>query len=255
MSYILIIIIVLAVLGVLLIVQRISQKEKQKRAINAQAKRVLLRADDIWDAAENTAIFIDAPEILDVLMDLYKYQIRRRDQLITPTDTQELCAKADNFKTNHNASIVKNELSSDIEINHAKRVFARTSKLLRSANKSKLLSGKGCNAMRNGLRRRLLDLEVNAYVKLGDAAGDKQNPAVATNYYKFAKKLLIESDLKFEGKNELIKEITHKTQSLFGNAVEDQLTRDLRSEQEKEGSDIHGIPRDLDVMTGNKKKF
>ena len=255
MSYILIIIIVLAVLGVLLIVQRISQKEKQKRAINAQAKRVLLRADDIWDAAENTAIFIDAPEILDILMDLYKFQIRRRDELIAPNDTQELCGKADNFKTKHNASLVKNELTTDIEINHAKRSFARTSKLLRSANKSKLLSGKGCNAMRNALRRRLLDLEVEAYIKLGDAAGDKKNPAVATNYYKFAKKLLIESDLKFDGKNELIKDITHKTQLLFGNVVEDQLTRDINHQEEKEGVDAHGIPRDLDVMTGNKKKF
>lgn len=255
MSYILIIIIVLAVLAVLLIAQRVSQKDKQKRAINAQAKRVLLRADDIWDAAEQTSTFIDSPEILDVLMGLYKFQIRRRDELITPSDTQDLCDKADKFKTKHNASLVKNELSSDIEINHAKRAFARTSKLLRSANKTKLLSGEGCNAMRNGLRRRLLDLEVDTYVKLGNAAGDNQNPAVATNYYKFAKKLLIESDLKFDSKNELIKEITHKTQTLFGNAVEDQLTRDLKSEKEKEGLDIHGIPRDLDVMTGNKKKF
>ena len=255
MSYILIITIVLAVLGALIIAQRISQKEKQKRAIHAQAKRVLLRADDIWDAAEQTATFIDAPEVLDVLMDLYKFQIRRRDQLITPNDTQELCTKADNFKTEHNASLVKNELSTDIEINHAKRSFARASKLLRSANKSKLLSGKGCNSMRNALRRRLLDLEVDAYIKLGDNAGDKQNPAVATNYYKFAKKLLIESDLKFDGKNELIKEITNKTQLLFGNAVEDQLTRDLNNQEEKEGVDAHGIPRDLDVMTGNKKKF
>jgi hypothetical protein len=255
MSYILIIVIVLAVLGVLLIVQRMSQKDKQKKALQNQAKRILLRADDIWEVAENTASFIDAPEVLDVLMDLYKYQIRRRDRLITPADTQELCDKADNFKTKFNASQVKNELKNDIEINHAKRSFARTSKLLRSANKSKLLSGKGCNAMRNALRRRLLDLEVDAYIKLGDAAGDKQNPAVATNYYKFAKKLLIESDLTFDGKNELVREISNKTQLLFGNAVEDQLSRDLKSEEEKEANDTHGIPRDLDVMTGNKKKF
>jgi len=255
MSYILIIIIVLAVLAALIFAQRISQKEKQKREVKAQAKRILLRADDIWDAAENTSTIIDAPEILDALMDFYKYQLRRRDELINPDDTQDLCDKADNFKNTHNPSTVKNELKSDMEINLAKRSCARTSKLLRSANKLNLLTGKACNAMRNALRRRLLDLEVEAYIRLGDAAGEKENPAVATNHYKFAKKLLIESDLKFDGKNELVRSISNKTQRLFGNAVEDQLSRDLKSEKDKEATDAHGIPRDLDVMTGNKKKF
>jgi len=255
MSYILIIIIVLAVLGALIFAQRISQKEKQKRVIKTQAKRILLRADDIWDAAENISTIIDAPEIFDALMDFYKYQLRRRDELINADDTQDLCDKADNFKTSHNPSTVKNELKSDMEINLAKRSCARTSKLLRSANKLNLLTGKACNAMRNALRRRLLDLEVEAYIRLGDAAGEKENPAVATNHYKFAKKLLIESDLKFDGKNELVRSISNKTQRLFGNAVEDQLSRDLKTEKDKEATDAHGIPRDLDVMTGNKKKF
>ena len=120
---------------------------------------------------------------------------------------------------------------------------------------SKLLSGKGCNAMRNALRRRLLDLEVDAYIKLGDAAGDKQNPAVATNYYKFAKKLLIESDLTFDGKNELVREISNKTQLLFGNAVEDQLSRDLKSEEEKEAINLSKKSLRKELHEMNMERF
>ncbi len=67
------------------------------------------------------------------------------------------------------------------------------------------------------------------------------------------KKLLIESDLKFEGKNERVREITKKTQILFGNIVADKLTKGINDESDTH--DEFGIPKDLDAMAGNKKNF
>jgi len=253
MSYILIIIIILAVMGVLLFAHRVSQKDKLNRQIKTQAKRMLHRADEIWEIAESTAGLIYSPDILEALMDYYIYQIRRREEMVSMDDTEELIHAAEEFKNKQTKGTVKSELKNDQEINSAKRVFSRTSKILRTALDKKVISGQSCVSMRNALKRRILDLQVDAYERLGDTAGERGDPAIATNYYKFAKKLLIESELKFEGKNQRVRDITHKTQTLFGNTVEDQLSRGLLKEDDK--TDEHGIPKSVDAMQGNKKNF
>ncbi len=253
MSYILIISIVLAIMGVLIFTHRIGQKEKLNRKIASQAKRMLHRADEIWEIAEGTISLIHAPDVIDALMDFYIYQIRRREEVLSCADTANLIQAAEEFKTKYDASNVKSELKSDQEINQAKRTFSRTSKILRAALDKKLISGHGCVSMRNALKRRTLDLQVDAYERLGDAAGERKDPAIAANYYKFAKKLLIESELKFEGKNERVRDISKKTQTLFGNTVEDQLTRGI--EKEEDTIDEHGIPKTVKSMQDNKKNF
>jgi len=252
MSYILIISIILAVMGALLFAHRITQKEKLSRKISSRAKRMLHRADEIWEIAEGTTSLIHAPDIIEALMDFYIFQIRRRDEVLSCDDTDSLIQSAEEFKTKYDGTKVKNELKNDQEINQAKRAFSRTSKALRTALDKKLISGQSCVSMRNALKRRTLDLQVDAYERLGDAAGERQDPAVATNYYKFAKKLLIESDLKFDGKNERVRHITEKTQTLFGNTVEDQLTRGLK--KEGDAMDEHGIPKSIETMQ-DKKNF
>ncbi len=240
-------------MGVLLFAHRMSQKDKQNRQIATKAKRMLHRADEIWEIAEGTSGLIHAPDIIEALMDYYIYQIRRREELLSCGDTEDLIHNAEEFKNKQSKDKIKNELKNDQEINQAKRLFSRTSKILRTALTKKLISGQSCVSMRNALKRRILDLQVDAYERLGDAAGERSDPAVATNYYKFAKKLLIESDLTFEGKNQRVRDITHKTQTLFGNTVEDQLTRGLLKEDDI--TDEHGIPKSVKAMEGKKKNF
>lgn len=253
MSYLVIVVIILAVLGVFIFLHRLSLKEKEKRQLESKAKRILTRAEEIWEVIDATSGYINSPDIFDALLAYYSYQIRQRDLLISPDDTQDYLAKVDEFKGKLNSIKVRHELASDAEINQAKRAFAQTSKLLRAAHKKRMINGQACNTMRNTLRRKILDLEVEAHEKLGDSAGEKNDPAVATNHYKYAKKLLIESDLKFEGKNERVREITKKTQILFGNIVADQLSQGIDSEEDTH--DEFGIPKDLDAMAGNKKTF
>ena len=253
MSYLVIVVIILAVLGVFIFLHRLSLKEKEKRQLESKAKRIMTRAEEIWEVIDSTSGYINSPDIFDALLAYYSYQIRQRDLLVNPDDTQDYLAKVDEFKGKLNSIKVRHELASDAEINQAKRAFAQTSKLLRAAHKKRMINGQACNTMRNTLRRKILDLEVDAHEKLGDNAGEKNDPAVATNHYKYAKKLLIESDLKFEGKNERVREITKKTQILFGNIVADQLTQGIDNEEDTH--DEFGIPKDLDAMAGNKKTF
>jgi hypothetical protein len=183
----------------------------------------------------------------------YGFQIKQRDLLINPDDKKTYLSKIDAFKSKLNSMQIKQDLASDAEINKTKRIFSQASKLLRAAHKKRMIDSQACNSMRNSLRMIILDLEVEAHEKLGDSAGEKNDPAVATNHYKYAKKLLIESDLKFEGKNKRIRDITQKTQVLFGNIVADQLSQGI--DDEEDTHDEFGIPKDPDAMAGNKKSF
>lgn len=253
MSYLIILIIILAILGVFIFLHRLSLKDKERKQLEMKSKRILARADEIWETIENTSAFINSADIFDALLAYYGFQIKQRDLLNSPDDTQTHLAKIDTFKSKLSQIAIRQDLTSDAEINQAKRAFAQSSKLLRAAHKKRMISGQACNIMRNTLRKKILDLEVDVHEKLGDKAGAKNDPAVATNHYKFAKKLLIESDLKFEGKNERVREITKKTQILFGNIVSDQLNQGI--DKEEQTHDEFGIPKDLDAMAGNKKNF
>jgi len=243
----------MAILSAFIFVQRISAKEKEKRQIVQKAKRILSRTEEIWEIIETTSGYINSPDIFDGLLAYYSFQIRQRDLLVSPDDTNEYLAKADVFRGKLNSIQIKEELSSDNEINKAKRAFSQASKLLRAAQKKRMINGQAYMSMRNTLRRRILDLEVDIHEKMGDRAGDKNDPAIAVNHYKFAKKLLIESDLKFEGKNQRVRDITHKTQILFGNAVAGQLKQGVNSEDDAQ--DEFGIPKDPEALGGNKKNF
>lgn len=253
MNYIFILLIILAILAVFIFIQRMSQKEKLKRAQELKAKRMLARIEEIWELVDKTATLMDAPDVMDTLFTYYLHQVRQRDQLTDHNDSTNLISRVDELKSRLGAIKIASQLNSDAEINHSKKVFAQVSKILRSAHNIKLINGQACNVMRTHLRRRILDLEVDAHERMGDAAGERGDPAIATNHYKYAKKLLIESDLKFEGKNEKVRELTHKTQVLFGNAVADKLSKGVDAESSE--TDEFGLPKDLDVMAGNKKLF
>lgn len=253
MSYLVILIIILAVLGAFVFAQRIGAKEKEKRQVEQKAKRILARSEEIWEIIEITSGYINSPDIFDGLLTYYSHQIRQRDLMISPDDTNEYLSRVDAFKSKLSAIQIKAELSNDNEINQAKRAFSQASKLLRAAQKNRMITGQAYISMRNTLRKRILDLEVDIHEKMGDRAGAKNDPAVAANHYKFAKKLLIESDLKFEGKNQRVRDITHKTQVLFGNAVADQLTQGMDSEEDTH--DEFGIPKNPDSAGGQKKNF
>ena len=253
MIYISIVVAIVVVIGIVIFVNRMAAKDKDLRRKHRQAKQYTIRADETWETAEKVSEFISAPDIVDALMDYYIDLINRREAMYPMEDTQQLISSAQDFKETCKARPVKNELTSDKEINSAKRSFSKASKMLRAAVNKKILTGQVDMSMRNNMRMRILRLEVETHEKMGDAAGERNDPAIATNHYKFAKKLLIESDLKFEGKNEWVRGITQKNQVLFGNVVADQLSNGL-DDDDPDAVDDHGIPKDLDAIAGKTKR-
>ena len=252
MTYIIIVLAILAAFGAIIFFHHLANKDKEFKKNQRQAKQYTIRAEDTWDTAEKMTEFIQAPDIIDALMDYFCDLIQRREQVFPLEDTQQLIQDAQGFKEKFKNRAPKNELTSDKEINTAKRTFSKTSKLLRAALNKKLLAGQSYLNMRQALKKRILTLEVECHEKLGMAAADRNDPAIATNHFKYAKKLLIESDLKFDGKNDWVRKITNKNQEVFGNVVADKLGQSL-DDEDPEARDEHGIPKDLDAIAGKRK--
>lgn len=251
MTITLVIIGILAILAAFVVASRFSAQKKQEHVNIRKAKRMLLLAEDTWDVVEQTSKLIKGPDIISALADYYIFQIRMREAVQTQLNTQDLIESANAFKANSAQSKVAPKLESDREISLAKKTCAKASKILRVASTKNIITNDNCKVMRNALRRRLLDLEVDFHENKGDSAGEKSNPAVANNHYKFAKKLLIESDLTFDGKTDRIKAITEKAQALFGNTLASTLEKESADDDNE--LDEFGMPKDLDVMSGNKK--
>lgn len=253
MTIFIVIICIVLIAGALSVAQYLSQKEKKLTEQRNRGKRILVYANEIWDVLSECSKLIDAPDILAALLDYYRYQMRHRDGVLGEDHSQSYEKEIQLFKDKISQIHVVKQLDNDNEINHAKRTFAKASKYLKSAAGKKLLGQGEANTMRISMKRRMLDLQVNAYERLGDEAGERNDPATATNYYKYAKKLLIETNLTFEGKIEWVRKISHKNQVLFGNAVAEQLEKQI--EKEEDTVDEFGIPKDTSVLAGNKKTF
>lgn len=251
MSIVLVIVAVLVVLVVLIAVSRFNAQKKQEHTNILKAKRMLQMADETWEIIDRASTIIKGPDILGALIDYYCYQLRMREAVHPQADTQDLMEQANTFKSKLESVKVVGALQNEREISQAKITFAKASKILRIATEKQIISKDNCKVMRGALKRRLLDLEVDAHERLGDKAAEKSNPAMANTHYKFAKKILIESDVKFDGKTEKIKAITQKAQQLFGETVASKLEKEAA--EEDSDLDEFGMPKDLDVMSGNKK--
>jgi len=242
--------IALVIVGVIY-AQRMAQKEQELRLILAKSKRLLNRAEEVWDITQHISDYIADAEVIDALLQYYAYILNQRESIFPQQDTGGLLAKADTFKTQYNPSEPTLELSNDFEIKRCKTTFAQVSKILKSAANKNIIHNESLVELDQKIQFKLLNLEVNAYEKLGDLAAENRNPAVATNYYKYAKKILIESKLTFDNKHEHIRKITEKNQTMFGNVVKEKLEEQENTEKP---ANEFGLPDDLNVMQGKALK-
>lgn len=251
MNYLVVTVFMAIAVGALIFAQRMAQKEHQRRLIVARSKRLLQRANEVWDTIIQASDYINNVDAIDGLIKYYCYCIHQREQLMQQPDTAKLLSQADVFKNQFNPNDIIKELNSDSEIKRCKQSFAKATKILRVCAGKSLISKESYQDINQNLKFTLLHLEVDAYEKMGDIAGENKNPAVATNHYKYAKKLLIESDINFDGKHEHIRDITQKNQVLFGNIVKDKIEKQIENEN---AVDEFGFPSDLNVMSGKARK-
>lgn len=249
MNFILLGLLVVLIVAGVFFAQRMSQKNREQALLNRKIRTYTLLINEMWDVIMAVPNYIMAPDILEALIEQHKRLIHKRDSLTPQPDTQKLLEEADEFLSKAAAIPTKDRLESDSEINLCKKTFAKASKVLRAAAGRKEISPQIAVNMRNSMRLKLLHMEVDTYVAKGIAAGQNNDPMTAATFYKYAKKLLIESDLKFEGKVEKVREISDMTRALFGGITKTELDKGI----EKEDADNdQGFPTD---MHAEKKKF
>lgn len=249
MNFILLGLLVISITVGLFYAQRISQKNREEALLNQKIRHSTLLINELWDVMQAVPNYIMAPDILEALLEQYKRLIHKRDSLRPSPDTQKLLEEADEFLSRASAIPSKDKLESDSEINLCKKTFAKASKVLRAAAGRKEISPQIALNMRNSMRLKLLHMEVDTYVNKGISAGQNNDPMTAATFYKYAKKLLIESDLKFEGKIERVREISDMTRALFGGITKTELDKNI---EHAELSNEQGFPTD---MHAEKKKF
>ena len=251
MAYLGVLIFIILVIGGIIYAQRAAKKEEERRIIFNKCKRLTNRSVEVWDIIQDAKDYVANAGIIDVLVHYYSYILNQRESLAPQHDTGALIAKADSFKTQYNPNDPTLILNNDMEIKRCKTTFAQVSKILKIASQKHFIHNEDAATLDQQLQKTLLNLLVNSYEKLGDIAGQNKKPAVAVNYYKYAKKLLIESDITYDGKHQHIRDITEKTQTLFGKTVQEEL--DKKNESLKFNNDF-GLPEDLDVMQGKARK-
>lgn len=147
---------------------------------------------------------------------------------------------------------IRTSLKSDREIRMAKQHVSRLLRTLSAMTKRRLISPTVLDDYRRYLRIMLLEREVDTYREQGDVAAQRDDIITAGNYYKAARKLLIEFDIQYPDKNDRIRELTERSNTLFNGGVpkKDKLTQGLEKEKTSEEEAANGLSE-----PGEKRTF
>lgn len=241
----------------LVLVGRRQQIELKQRA---QARAIKQALDDLLEALEFLIQVDDFKDVqlsvlerIEQIVDSYHQALPKKDKLSSryELDSDHYRQRIENFKS------PAWQLSSDREIRYARRQFSRVLKSLKAMTTQKLISNAAAAEYHRYLRLTLLEKEVATYTAQGDEAATRSDPVTASNYYRAAKKLLIEFDIKYPEKNQRIRELSQRTAALYENNGNTKkggaLSRALELEESKEAADEFGLPASPSSET--KQKF
>ncbi|MEK9766272.1 MAG: hypothetical protein VW274_07310 [Thalassolituus sp.] len=154
---------------------------------------------------------------------------------------------------------VRKVLKSDHELRYGRRQFSLILRTLGLMAKKRQISETAMLEYRRYLKMILLEREVDTYTAQGDVAAARGDVVTAANYFKAARKLLIEFDIQFPEKNQRIRDIAEKTAALYrgeqneqdASAGGDALAKALSRETASETNEF-GMPSD---PSGVKKRY
>lgn len=237
----------------LVVLGRRQQGREQQRT---QARLIRQTADDLLEALEYLMQLDNFKEVQLVVLDrvehlysLYQESLPKGD----PHREEEAIFDPEPYKARiEHGKGNRKVLKSDREIRIARRQVSRILKALNVMARKKVISETAMLEYRRYLRLTLLEREVDTYTAQGDIAAGRGDVITATNYYKAAKKLLIEFDLQYPEKNERIRKLSRRTASLYdgGKEHEDNLAKELSRESEADKG-VFGIP----ANPTEKRKF
>lgn len=224
----------------------LGRRQQAQQAQRFQAQRIRQSADDLLEALEFLIRVDNFREIqlliLERVASLYalaQEALPLADQAAAGVfDPEPYRQRIETDKSSHRL------YKSDRELRIARRYASQILKALNGMVKKREISETAMLEYRRYLRLTMLEKEVDTYIAQGDVAADRGDVITATNYYKAAKKRLIEFDLQYPEKNDRIRELSQRTINLYnGERVkdEDNLARELTREHEAEHSPF-GIP-------------
>lgn len=225
-----------------------GRHQQARQSQRQQARAIKQSADDLLEALEFLVLVDNFAEVQRLILErvihlyaLYQEALPARDnkekvgELFDPEPYRQRIEEGKGSRR-----IFK----SDRELRLARRHFGSVLKALMLMSKKREISETAMLEYRRYLRLTLLEREVDTYIAQGDVAADRGDIITATNYYKAAKKLLIEFDLQYPEKNDRIRELSQRTAALYSGErikAEDTLAKQLSKEIDQE-NDPFGIP-------------
>jgi hypothetical protein len=215
---------ILVILGIMFGALYVSKVATQREIDeNEKKKKIRSMRNDLIDIDEilNTLL------IYDRNISLLKALSERMNELISEglrllPDSEHLKADViDLEKINSNIQALENAPKepetphTDRQIFLLKRQFAKSVRLIKELHAEGHISELDSGNHRTRLIQNALMLEVKAYKKQGDDAKANKEVSSAANFYKHAKELLVNSELKFSSKTEEIKEVSKRISGLY----------------------------------------
>jgi len=244
-----------------------NRSMQKKQAKQNQARAIRQRADDLLEALEYLIL-------VDNHRDIQRAVLERISELYILADQQVSIGKgvtpvgpsfdpAPFIQRIDADGPCRKVLKSDRELKYGRRQFSSILKALSLMAKKKQISETAMLEYRRYLKMVLLEREVDTYTAQGDVAAGRGDVVTASNYYKAARKLLIEFDIQFPEKNARVKAIAAKTAALYrgekkdesdaseDGAATDNLAKALSKEAASETNEF-GMPTD---PTATKKRY
>lgn len=231
---------------------------QKKQARQNQARVIRQKAGDLLEALEYLMLVDNHKDIqsavLERISELYDLAAKQAgtDAAGEPFDPEPYSHKI------QAATSYRKVLKSDRELKYGRRQFSSILKALSLMAKKKVISETAMVEYRRYLKMTLLEREVDTYTAQGDVAASRGDIVTAANYFKAARKLLIEFDIQFPEKNARVKAIAEKTAALYrGEKNElpedtvDNLSKALSKEAAAETNEF-GMPTDPDAV---KKRY
>ncbi|WP_300427119.1 hypothetical protein [uncultured Thalassolituus sp.] len=260
MSAIGLVLVIAIPLSLLMLGAVLYSRKVQKQQLSAlQARTVRQKADEYLEALEYLILVDDHKDIQRLVLDRIAELQAKADSMISgaarknlePFDAQPYNQRIDA------AGAPRKVLKSDRELRYGRRQFSMILRMLPTLVKKKVISESAMVEYRRYLKMTLLEREVDTYTAQGDVAAKRGDVVTAANYYKAARKLLIEFDMQFPEKNERVRRIAEKTAALYrGEGGEEEESNDALSKalskEEAANTNEFGMSSD---PSAQKKRF
>ena len=234
----------------------LGRRQQNQQSQRLQARAIKQSAEDLLEALEFLLQIDNFREVQLLVLErvgqlyaLYAQTLPKADSKQSETlfDPEPYKQRIEEGKGNRRV------FKSDREVRLARRYIGKILKTLTLMQKRRELSEAALLEYRRYLRLTLLEREVDTYTAQGDVAADRGDVITATNYYKAAKKLLIEFDLQYPEKNERIRELSQRTAALY-NGERIKTSENLAAQLSKE-LDAEHSPFGIPANPLEKRKF